>query len=198
MGAASASLTSSTLLGRLRSSPTDQAAWNDFVQRYGPKIYRWCRQWDLQEADAQDAAQNVLVKLAGRMRAFEYDPARSFRAWLKVVTQSVVSDFLAERARAGRALTLQQLDTAAARDSLLQHLQEEFDLELFEEAMARVQLRLAAHRWEVFRLTAIEGLPGVEVAARLRMKVATVFAAKSAVQRLVRKELRRLEGSGPD
>src|SRR5262249_59472623 len=72
----SPSLTSATLLGRLRCSPADQEAWKEFVLRYGPKIYRWCRQWNLQEADAQDVAQTVLLKLAGKMPAFDYDPSR--------------------------------------------------------------------------------------------------------------------------
>ncbi|MFI5458685.1 MAG: hypothetical protein ACHRXM_24915 [Isosphaerales bacterium] len=30
--------TSTTLLGRLRHDPSDQAAWSDFVARYRPKI----------------------------------------------------------------------------------------------------------------------------------------------------------------
>ena len=42
------STTDVTLLARLRHDPKDQAAWGDFVARYGPKILRWCRRWDLQ------------------------------------------------------------------------------------------------------------------------------------------------------
>jgi hypothetical protein len=34
-----------TLLARLRQDPTDQAAWGEFVERYGRHIYRWCREW---------------------------------------------------------------------------------------------------------------------------------------------------------
>ena len=45
--------TSPTLLGRLRRDPKDQAAWSEFVARYGPRIRRWCHGWGLQEADAQ-------------------------------------------------------------------------------------------------------------------------------------------------
>src|SRR5437762_7758750 len=80
---ASPSRTSPTLLGRLRTDPADQAAWGEFVARYGPKIYGWCRQWNLQETDAQDVTQNVLFRLLRRLQAFEYDPARSFRGWLR-------------------------------------------------------------------------------------------------------------------
>ena len=36
------SRTSVTLLGRLRHDPKDQAAWNEFVARYEPKIFQWC------------------------------------------------------------------------------------------------------------------------------------------------------------
>jgi hypothetical protein len=37
------SRTSITLLGRLRQAPAEQAAWSEFVERYGRKIYGWCR-----------------------------------------------------------------------------------------------------------------------------------------------------------
>ena len=65
--------TSPTLLARLRS-PSDQAAWDQFVERYSPRIYGWCRRWNLQEADAQDVTQDVLLRLADKMRTFAYDP----------------------------------------------------------------------------------------------------------------------------
>jgi RNA polymerase sigma-70 factor (ECF subfamily) len=201
MEAGAASATSSSLLGRLRAAPTDETAWKDFVRRYGGKIYGWCRQWALQAVDAEDVTQNVLLTLAGRLRTFDYDPARSFRAWLRTVTRHAVCDFLEERRRAdpsGRRSAVERLEEEAVQDDLLQRLQDEFDLELFEEAMTRVQSRLAPHRWEAFRLTALEGLSGAEVATRLQMKVATVFAAKSTIHELLRKELRRLEAPDDD
>src|SRR5262245_31262762 len=57
------SVTSMTLLMRLQQSPADQSAWKEFVECYGHRIAGWCRQWGLQEADAQDVAQTVLLKL---------------------------------------------------------------------------------------------------------------------------------------
>jgi RNA polymerase sigma-70 factor (ECF subfamily) len=70
MEGASGSKTSVTLLGRLRQYPTDQAAWADFVERYGRKIYGWCRHWDLQKADAEDVTQTVLLLLTQKMSTF--------------------------------------------------------------------------------------------------------------------------------
>src|SRR5262245_39886831 len=95
------SRTSPTLLGRLRQSPTDQAAWEEFVERYGPRIYGWCRHWGLQGADADDVAQDVLLRLAEKMRTFRYDPAGSFRGWLKTLTHHAWYDFVQRRRRAG-------------------------------------------------------------------------------------------------
>jgi len=38
------------MLLRLGQNPSDQAAWEEFVDRYGEKIYSWCRAWQLQGA----------------------------------------------------------------------------------------------------------------------------------------------------
>jgi DNA-directed RNA polymerase specialized sigma24 family protein len=88
---------------------------------------------------------------------------------------------------------LQVLNSLEAGDDLVRRLQEEFDQELLAEAMIRVRGRVSEQKWEAFRLTAIEGLSGAETAARLDMKVATVFTAKSKVYKLVQEEVRRLE-----
>jgi RNA polymerase sigma factor (sigma-70 family) len=155
-----------TLLGRLRRDPTNQAIWAEFVEHYGPKIYSWCRKWKLQEADAQDVTQNVLMKLADKMRTFQYDPSRSFRAWLKTLTHHAWSDFLESRQRPGRgsgdSRVADMLHSVEARADLVQHLEAEFDREVLEEAMARVRLRVAPQTWEAFRLTALDGLSGAE------------------------------------
>jgi RNA polymerase sigma-70 factor (ECF subfamily) len=84
--------TSARLLGRLRTDATDQAAWAEFVYRCGRRIHQWCRQWNVQEADAQDLTQTVLTELAAKMRTFTYDPSRSFRAYLKTLTHFACCD----------------------------------------------------------------------------------------------------------
>jgi RNA polymerase sigma factor (sigma-70 family) len=191
------SRTGTTLLGRLRRDPTNQAAWNEFVDQYGPKIYRWCRRWNLHEADAEDVTQMVLLKLAEKLRTFVYDPSRSFRAWLKTLTQHAGSDFGERQQRPGRGSgdsdVRALLQTVAARDELVQQLEEQFDHELLQEAMRRVRLRIEPRTWEAFHLVAFTGLSGAEAARQLQMKVATVFVNKSHVQKMLQEEIRCLE-----
>src|SRR5262249_23519982 len=190
--------TSPTLLGRLRQEPTDQAAWAQLVERYGRRIYAWCHQGQLQEADAEDVTQMVLVRLAERMRTFAYDPTKTFRGWLRTLTHHAWSDFVEARQRGGRAsgdsATDVTLHTLPARDGLVARLEEQFDLEVFEEASTRVQLRIDPATWEAFRLQAVEGLSGAETARRLQRTVAAVFKARTRVQSMLRDEVARLEG----
>jgi RNA polymerase sigma-70 factor (ECF subfamily) len=199
MAGDSGSQTSSTLLGKLRHDPRDQAAWEEFVERYGPQIYGWGRKWGLQDADAHDVTQDVLVKLAEKMRGFTYDRAGSFRGWLKTLAYHAWSDFLTGRQRPGagsgdsQIVTL--LESVEARADLAKQLEETYDRELLDAAMARVRLRVKPRTWEAFRLTALEGLPGAAAAQRLQMKVANVFVAKSDVQKMLREEMAKLEES---
>jgi RNA polymerase sigma-70 factor (ECF subfamily) len=190
------SQTSATLLARLRQSPADEAAWADFADRYGRKIYAWCRQWRLQEADAEDVTQTVLLKLAAKMQTFEYDRERSFRGWLKTVTRNAWSDYWAGRkagVAAGGSQAVELLGTVEAREDLVQRLDDEFDRDLLDEATARVRQRVTPRTWQAFEMTAVQGKSGAETAAALGMKVATVFVARSKVQKMLQEEVRRLE-----
>jgi RNA polymerase sigma factor (sigma-70 family) len=198
MGEHPESRTRATLLERLyRSGAADTAAWREFVDIYGRQIYKWCRHWQLQDTDAEDVTQQVLLQLLSKMKEFVYDPQRSFRAWLKTVTHHAWQNLIAGRKHetvgGSDSQVWEQLLTAPARDDLMQRLEHEFDRELLEEAMLRVKLRVAPHNWEAYRLTAVEGVPAREAAQQLNMKIANVYAARSNVQRLLREQVEQLE-----
>lgn len=186
-----------SLLLRLRRDPTDEQGWAEFVDLYGGKILGWCRAWRLQDADARDVAQDVLTRLAVRMRDFNYDPERSFRAWLKTVARHAWAALESARRRpgggSGDSAVHEQLLSVAARDDLLTRLEGAFDHELLEEAARRVRLRVEPRTWEAFRLTAQEGLPGAAAAERIGMRVSQVYVAKKRVQEMLRDEVRNLD-----
>jgi RNA polymerase sigma factor (sigma-70 family) len=193
------SRTSVTLLGRLRHRPKDPAAWNDFVEQYQPKILHWCRGWGLQESDAHDVTQAVLLRLSHLMTKFAYDPRRSFRGWLKTLAHHAWRDLVSESKRSGVGTGDSQMreffESVQARDELVQQLEDEFQRELMSKAMLRVQPRVAPRTWDAFRLTALEGLSGAAVAAQLEMKISHVYVAKSEVKEMIRREIHKLEGT---
>jgi RNA polymerase sigma-70 factor (ECF subfamily) len=163
----------------------------------GRQIHAWCLRWKLQEADAQDVTQMVLVKLVRQLPNFTYDPSRSFRGWLRTLTAHSWSDFIGDQARGVRGsadtVVAEMLDTVQARVDLVRHLEEAFDQELLELAKEEVSRRVEPHTWEAFHLTAIEGIAAAEVAARLGIRTATVYRARHVVQTMLRETLRALE-----
>jgi RNA polymerase sigma factor (sigma-70 family) len=197
VGAVQNSETRITLLGRLQRDPSDPQAWSEFVGHYGRKIYGWCRNWGLQDADAQDVTQHVLLKLVDRFRDFRYEPAQSFRAWLKTLTHHAWHDYLKARRRPGQgsgdSSILKLIASAEAREDLALRLQDAFDRELLDEAMGRVRLRIEPRTWDAFQLLAIDDWSGAQAAQHLGMKVATVFAYRSKVLRMIREEVTRLD-----
>ena len=188
--------TSLTLLERIQVNPDDPQAWRIFVERYQPRIRRWCLNWGLQDSDADDVAQDVLLKLFAALRKFRYDPSRSFRAWLKTVTQHAWSDFHAARRKdpGHNAESIAFVaDSAEAKSDLERQIEEAFERELLEVAMHRIKARVKSGTWDAFQLTAIEGLSGVEAAERLGIPVAHVFVAKHRVQKMLQEDVQILK-----
>jgi RNA polymerase sigma factor (sigma-70 family) len=190
------SRTSVTLLHRIRQDPRDQDAWSELVARYEPKIFQWCLGWRLQESDARDVTQNVLLKLHGLLARFAYDPARSFRGWLRTLTHHAWRDLVDDRKRkgygSGDSRMIELFENIQAADDLDKHLEKEFHRELIEQAMVLVRPRVAERTWDAFRLTALEGCTGAAVADRLEMNITRVYTAKSEVKRMIRDEVRKL------
>jgi RNA polymerase sigma factor (sigma-70 family) len=197
---ATESATSTSLLLRLQQAPADQSAWEEFVRRYGGRINGWGRRWGLQEADAQDVTQDVLMKLLRAMQEFRYDPSHRFRGWLKTVAHNAWQDLArGRRAVAGGGVTSADdpLQSLAARDDLTAGMEAAYEQELLEQAMERVRQRVLPQTWNAFRLTALDGLSGGEVASRLGIPVTSVYKAKSNVQKLLEAEVRELDGGPP-
>jgi RNA polymerase sigma-70 factor (ECF subfamily) len=196
MGYDSSSRTGTTLFVLL-NDPSNQQAWEAFVDRYGPKICLWCRKWDVQDADAENVAQEVLMKLAQKIHLYQSQKG-SFRGWLKMVTRRVLADYRESQGKgggvgSGSTAFLTHLQSLEAHEDLVTTLEKEFDRELLELAQARVQLRVTPQTWDAFRLLAFQDLSGAEVAQQLGMKVAAVFVAKNRVQKMLQEEIRKLE-----
>lgn len=197
--------TSTTLLQRLRDV-SDAEAWNDFVDRYSPRVFEWCRKNSLQDSDAADVTQQVLLKLVTTMRTFEYDQHRgTFRGWLKTVTTNTVRDLARQwqnrniRA-AGDTVTAEQLNsisTPSALDELSQKIEAQYRDELLREAESRIRVRVKTETWDAWHQTAVEQKKVVDVAAAVRMTVAEVYVAKSRVNKMMRDEVQRMEAAEP-
>lgn len=191
--------TSLSLLGRLRSSPADQRSWNEFVDRYGALLFCWCRKWGLQTVDAEDVTQTVLTDLARQMVSFKYDDQGCFRSWLKTLAYRAWCDFLSKKKKLdSKSLhpeILSLLESDEAIEDFLDEIDRQAQKELLEKAMEIVKLQVQPQTWAAFEKTAIENLPGKQVAEQLGINIGTVYVAKSKVIKQLRKQVDRLSAA---
>lgn len=143
-----------------------------------------------------DVTQTVLLKLARIMATFHYDPSRSFRGYLKALTNYAVRDALktlsSRGLEAGGPALLDWLAVVDTRNDLARCLENELRRDMFREAAARVAQRIDARTWNAFHMQVQERLPGQEVANRTGMTLAAVYMAKSRVLKMMREEVRSL------
>ncbi len=132
--------------------------------------------WGAQSSDADDVAQQVLLKLLTAMKSYRPDPATSFRGWLKTVTHNAWLDFV-RRPRNGQSPAgLDAIaDSSDALADLEKEMQQAFEREILDLAMRRVEDRVKPSTWQAFRLTSIENLSGAEAAERLSVPVSSSF-----------------------
>jgi RNA polymerase sigma-70 factor (ECF subfamily) len=177
--------TSASLLERIRQRE-DAASWARFVELYTPVIYGWARRSGLQESDATDVVQEVFAILLQKMSEFHYDPARSFRAWLKTIAINLV------RARRRRNKE-QQFPDGDGQDLAEAHEQPEWDAESRRELVRRalhiMQADFHPTTWQVCWQLVAEERPATQVAAQFGLSVGTVYAARFRVLTRLRQEL---------
>jgi RNA polymerase sigma-70 factor (ECF subfamily) len=179
--------TSVSLLERLRNG-TSAEAWDRFVHLYTPMLHHWARRAGLQEADASDLVQEVLVLLIRKLPEFEYDRRQSFRAWLLTVTRNKWSEICRRRqltAVGGKDL----LGEVAAVDDVGDIEESEYRQQLVKRALEAMRNELPASTWSAFQEYVLSGHDVDTVAAQLGVRVGTVYAAKSRVLARLRQEL---------
>lgn len=188
-----------SLLARLgdAGATADATAWPEFVRIYGPHVIHWCRAHGLQDADAHDVAQNVLVKVWRQAASFRYDPSKTFRGYLRRVVLTSVCDWADQSRRQPRPDSGEPisrvLDDLPAREDLAARIERAYDTELLDAAMHEVQQRVEPHTWAAFRMLALEHRSGAEVADHLGMQINTAHVARKKVQRMIRDTVARLD-----
>ncbi len=82
-----------SLLERLNDR-TDALAWLEFCTVYERTIYSIARKYGLQDADAREVSQEVLVTISRRIGSFDPDPSGRFRSWLSTIAKNATIDLL--------------------------------------------------------------------------------------------------------
>lgn len=175
--------TRASLLLRLRV-PGDSAAWSDFASIYEPVIYRLARSRGLQDADAREVTQDVLMAVAGAIQRFDPQKEPRFGGWLARITRNATIDRIRRQrergsGRSDRMRALEQWPQPQADESA------EFDLhsqrQLFRWAARQVRQQVQQQSWQAFWQTAVKGQGAAAVAEQLQMSVGAVYVARCRI-----------------
>ncbi len=182
--------TSPTLLDRL-ASDANGVAWGSFVDLYTPMLLAWCRRLGLSDADSADLVQTVFLTLYEKLPEFRYDPARSFRAWLKTVLMNAWRN-QARKKRTGMPDAVGTLDPDSIPDTdpRLELEEAEYRAHLVRRALLLMQEHFESSTWQACWEFVVNDRPANDVAAELGLTVNAVYLAKSRVLRHLRQELR--------
>jgi RNA polymerase sigma factor (sigma-70 family) len=174
-----------SLLKRIRNRE-DQQAWQEFVNLYAPVIRSFARSHLLQEDDANDVLQEVLIAVHGGT----YKRRRGrFRNWLFTVTINKIRDFYIRRGR--------QVPAIGGRGVKDLPVKEEWDRKykqrMFDRAAETVRDNSDPAHWQAFWLTAVEGKTGKEAAKASGLTLSNVYSAKSRVMEKIRAIVKQLQ-----
>jgi RNA polymerase sigma factor (sigma-70 family) len=186
-----------SLLARLRDA-CDGESWQTFVDIYTPLIYRFCRQRNLQDADAADVTQEVLAQVARSMQVFEYQPERGrFRDWLGTVTRNKLRRFLEKRKRVPATAAWEaELDQVIASEQDAEWTAE-FNAHLLQTACARVRPHFELPTWRAFEMVWLQRRTAIVAAQEMGWAIHAVYVAKSRVLKRLKEEVLNLAEDVP-
>lgn len=190
-------LTRASLLVQLRDG-SNHAAWQEFINVYGPVVYGFARNRGLQDADAADLVQDVMRSVMSAIGRFDYDRHQgTFRGWLFTITRNKLFNFLSARRVRPQAsgdsgtsrLLAEQPDATDESDQW----ELEYQRRLAAVAMERVKAEFQEKTWRAFWLTAVEGAAAADAARQVGISPGAVYVAKSRVLARIKEEVETIE-----
>lgn len=186
-----------SLILRLQDQ-ADVDAWDEFVEVYGPVVYRSARRFGLQRADADDCVQECLSAVAESIADWlRRDDRGPFRAWLFRIARNTAIDLLTRRkhrplGKGGDTATeiLGQLEAAPDVSS---HFDLEYRREVFQRASLVVREQVTANSWDAFYQTSVLQREVQRVAEELNLSVGSVYIARSRVMKRLRQIVKSFE-----
>ena len=185
--------TSLSLLERLRHSPENES-WTRLADLYTPMIRSWLRRYDVQDSDANDLVQEVLLAVSKDLSKFEHaGQAGAFRGWLKAILVNRLRKFWRSRDRRPQSRGDSDIDARLAllddpSSGMSQIWNREHDAYVLRQLLSLAEPHFARDTWTAFCRVALDGARPDVVAAELGISLNAVCLAKSRVLRRLRHE----------
>ena len=177
--------------------PQDAEAWFQFCEIYEPLILRIARSRGLQNADANDLAQDVFVRIAKSVQGWDPNPDKgSFGAWIGTIARNLTIDFLRRKSRQPMSANDPILLSVPQRCAESDFYDAEYEKQLFAWAAEKIKPSFQTLTWQAFWRTAVEQRPVAEVAESLQLSPGAIYMARSRVIAKLRQTIERAIDGG--
>jgi RNA polymerase sigma factor (sigma-70 family) len=188
---ASSPTTRQSLIVRLHDR-RDLQAWEEFVALYSPLIRSVARAKGLQDADACEVVQDVMIAIVKAIPNYECSSQiGSFRRWLTTIARNKTLNRLTrvpvDVAKRSADVEMGDLSCSIVQSESNQHiLDSDWKKQIFVLAAQHVRARIQPATWSAFWMTAIEDRSGEDVAKELGLSIGAVYVARSRVLAKIR------------
>ncbi len=167
--------------------PDNRDAWDAFTQIYRPILYRLARARGLQDADAEDLTQRVLMSVARAIPQWQKNPNTRFRHWLNRIAKNAILNALTrgrtEIGVGGSEFLNTVNNLPYSSNEIEAQIENEYQRQLYRRAAEIVRDSVNADTWLAFLNTVVEGESTEAVATRLGKTIGNVHAARSRLMR---------------
>ncbi len=179
--------------------PDDELAWQEFASLYESFLQSFFRRRGLQDADARDLTQQVLLAVSRCVNTWKPDgKPESFRRWLLTIARHAVIKFLTRDAKQ---------PSARGGTDFLQWLQEQppnlaaedaaalatYQQEVLSWALKQVRTEFRESTWAAFWRTSIQQETVETVARDLELTPGAIYMARSRVMAALRRRTQELD-----
>lgn len=180
-----------SLLVRLQER-RDEQAWAEFLWHYEPFLLNLFRRRGLQEADAQDVTQQVLISIATKVGDWQPDgQSASFRRWISTIARHAAIRHLTRHARYPQAgLESDVPHNQAALEAEAVH---DYQREVLAWTIEQIRSEFRETTWRAFWETAVNHRPVPDVAAELQLSAGAIYMARSRIMARLRQKAKEFD-----
>ena len=193
--------TSKTLLDKIASG--DEISWDEFYLKYAPIVKAIAQFKGLNEVDADDICQQVMMQFFKQSKTFKFDPGiAKFRTYLgRIVSWKIIDYYRKQREKFPENLSKKlsgEVDAVPVDAELDKIYMAEWHKVIIAEAEDELRKRVSPDTFQAYQLYAVQDRPVEKVAAFLECSVNQVYQAKKRCFAMMREILLKMNEADPD
>ena len=176
--------TSKTLLDKIASG--DEISWDEFYQKYSPIVKAIACFKGLNEVDADDICQQVMMQFFKQSKTFRFDPdVARFRTYFgRIVRGRIIDHF-----RRKKEVPVAEFEAVPIDPDTEKLYMDEWRKMVIKEAEQELKQRVSPETFQAYQLYAVQGRPVEKVAAFLACSTNQVYQAKKRCFKMMREIL---------